>query len=218
MSDRSDEVTTSRDDRSTDELLEETERLLDGSGSGSGSPADAEATREPAADTSEFGSDAWQSEPEPASTTADSTSESSASGGLRSRLPSFGFGTGSRSRSISPGDYFSPKAFLAAVLVLGVGMFAGGAVPLLGMIGQLIGLFVVAFGIGLLTSKRRYLEMTTAGILAGVLGAVSDYAMFVVTGSGSTVFLVGAAIGLVSTVLGYYFGRDLRDGLSRDIE
>ncbi len=97
-------------------------------------------------------------------------------------------------------------------------MFAGGAVPLLSTIGQLLGMFAVAFLVGLVTSKRRYLEMTSAGLLVGVLGAFSDYAMFVMTGSGTTVFFIGAAIGLVSSVLGYYFGRDLRDGLARDIE
>ncbi|NGM68483.1 hypothetical protein G6M89_05570 [Natronolimnobius sp. AArcel1] len=230
MSDRTDEVTESRDARSTDDLLEETERLLEESGSGSESgaePAPADANRntgtgtetEAGADTAtDIGSDSWLSDSEPATSDADATSEpSESSGGLRSKLPSLGLGSG-RSRSVSPGEYFSPKGFLAAVLLLGVGMFAGGAVPFLSTIGQLIALFTVAFLVGLVTSKRRYLEMTTAGLLVGVLGAFNDYTMFILTGSGTTVFFVGAAIGLVSTVLGYYFGRDLRDGLARDIE
>ncbi len=118
MSDRADEVTESRDARSTDDLLEETEQLLEESGTGTESPpADAEAGTEPSAESaSDIDAESWLGDSEPATPDADTASDPSESGGgLRSRLPSLGFGLGSgRSRSVSPSEYFSPKAFLAA--------------------------------------------------------------------------------------------------------
>lgn len=232
MSDRSDEVTESRDagsgpdPRSTDDLLEETERLLEESGSesGPGSGSSADPSVPDADDVGELSpsesTSVWASDEETPTADFDPgrDAETERSGGLRSRLPSLGFG--GLKPSLSPKEYFSPKAFLALVLLLGAGLFAGGMIPLLSTAGQLLGLFATAFLVGLLASKRRYLEMGTAGASVGAVAAFASYAFITLIGSapGTTVLAVGASAGLLAAVGGYYFGRDLRSGLTRDIE
>lgn len=184
MGDRSDEATVTRD-ASTEELLEETERLL--SNEEGSEDASAGTGTEPAADAAEG-----------------ATTEAS---GSRLR------GIGSRP-SIS--KYFSARSFLALALILGAGMLAGGfAIPIAG---RLVGLFAVAFLFGLVASRRRYLEVSLAGVSIGGIGAVLNHMILTVAGSGTAVVAVGASAGLAACVGGYYFGRDLRNGLVRDVE
>ena len=194
MSDRSDEITTTREPRSTDELLEETEDILSG----------------------ESGDGRTERESTETSTATSASQDQRGSSGFRLRaLWPFGDSTSTESkRSLS--SYFSPKAFLALVLTLGIGMVVGGmAIPFLG---QLLGMAVTAFLIGLVTSKRRYLEVATAGGMIGIVTALADYALLVVAGSGEALLVVGGLIGVLAGVIAYYFGRDLRDGLLRDVE
>ncbi|WP_293027416.1 DUF456 domain-containing protein [Natronococcus sp.] len=186
MGDRSDEfVETEREERSTDELLEETERLLSGS--------DVEADAGSSADAS-------------AATSTDAGSSERTS--LRSRLPSLSLP--------SLETAFSPKAFLALVVALGIGFFAGELV--IPIAGQIVGMLAVAFAIGLATSKRRYLEVGAAGAAVGGVAAVVSNAVLAVAGSGRAVLAVGVTAGLVACLVGYYFGRDLRNGLFQEIE
>ncbi|ADD06527.1 uncharacterized protein Nmag_2975 [Natrialba magadii ATCC 43099] len=229
MNDRSDEVTEQRDGdpRSTDDLLSETEQLLSetggsggtgGTGGAAGAAGAASAgdpddpgktattdatssnTADPGLDEfSEFGSSS-KTEPELESR------ERAETGSGGSRLGNL---TGGRSLE----EYFSPKAFLALVLTLGAGLFAGGAV--IPVAGQLVGIFAAAFLIGVIMSKRRYMELTGAGITAGMLTTLDP--VYFALGSGLTLLGIGAAIGFVASVAGYYFGRDLRDGLVRDV-
>ena len=234
MSDRSDEVTESRDapsgsspdpnprPRSTDDLLEETEQLLEESGGGSGpgtepSVPDAEGAREPSSSESVWSSDEGTPTADFESG-RDADADTERSGGLRSRLPSLGLG--GLKPSLSPEEYFSPKEFLAVALLLGGGLIAGGLIPLVSVAGQLVGLFATAFLVGLLASKRRYLEIGAAGTSVGAVAALAEYAFFTLIGSasGTTLLAVGASAGFLAAVGGYYFGRDLRDGLARDIE
>ncbi|WP_137291389.1 DUF456 domain-containing protein [Natronorubrum halophilum] len=216
MSDRSDEVTESRD---TEDLLEETENLLSGTGGGtetseSRTSADAEAGRSRKAGPNSPTPDAprgedpaddgswWSSSAESGEPRSDTTAGSSRFGRLKSWL--------------SVDSFFSPKAFLALVLLIGSGLLAGATVLPFG--GRMIGMFAVAFMIGLVTSKRRYLEVAAAGTSVGAVSAVVGNMFIAVAGSFQTVVAVGVAVGLVACLIGYYFGRDLRDGLSRDIE
>ncbi|WP_306056166.1 DUF456 domain-containing protein [Natronococcus wangiae] len=194
MGNRSDEVTetSERSPNSTDDLLSETEQLLSGSDPRTGEPSARSAT-----------------EREPESTDPESSTSRS------SRLPSLS-SVLSLPSIPSPYRYFSPKAFLALVLVVGAGLLAGGmAIPFAGRIG---GMFAVAFAAGLLASKRRYLEMTAAGASVGGIAALANYAVLAVAGPWQAVTAVGVSAGLIACVGGYYFGRDLRDGLVRDIE
>ncbi|MFC4543968.1 DUF456 domain-containing protein [Halosolutus amylolyticus] len=208
MSDRSDEVTASRegDARSTDDLLEETEELLSGSGADAGpssTPARDRSTGQdaPVDESTESGSWWRSSDAEP-----DAAAETDIDTSRLSRL----------APSHSLGEYFSPKAFLALVLALGAGLFVGDTILPIG--GRIAGMFAVAFAIGLVASKRRYLETTAAGVSVGALAALANHAVIAVAGSSRAIVAVGATVGLLSCVGGYYFGRDLRDGLRRDID
>ncbi|WIV65727.1 DUF5336 domain-containing protein [Natrialbaceae archaeon AArc-T1-2] len=196
MSDRSDEVTTNRDARSTDDLLEETDRLLGDDGS-------SERGDRTVDDPTEFGSasetQSWRESSEP-------RESASASG---SRLRSLG-------SRLSPSAYFSPTAFLVLVAVLGAGLLAGSVAIPIG--GRTVGMAAVAFLVGLVGSKRRYLEMGVAGVAVGGVAAVLNHAVLAIAGSGEAVAAVGAGAGLLVCLLAYYFGRDLRDGLVRDVE
>jgi hypothetical protein len=123
------------------------------------------------------------------------------------------------------GRAFSPKSFGVLVVLLLAGMFLGGAVPVVGFVGRFLGLFAVAFAVGLVSSRRRYLEVGLAGALASGLGFVlgtltSVFAPFAVqflADYGAAVVGVGAGAGVLASLAGHYFGRDLRDGLTREI-
>ncbi|SIR68379.1 hypothetical protein SAMN05421809_1938 [Natronorubrum daqingense] len=198
MSDRSDEVTRSRD---TDDLLEETEDLLSESGSGSASFE--------SGDSSETGSRATESRSTSAAKAGTDADAGGLFSGLRSRF--------SRSTSRPPiSEYFAPKLCLAFALLFGFGLFAGGmTIPIAG---RVLGLFGVAFALGMVTSKRRYLEVGAAGTTVGGLSAVSGNFYLAMAGSFQTVVAIGIAFSLLACLSGYYFGRDLRDGLFRDVE
>jgi hypothetical protein len=137
------------------------------------------------------------------------TETASADGSLTSRL----------------GDLFSLKAFLLSVAVLGIGVVGGGAVPLVGTVGSLGGLFLAAFGIGLVTSKRRYLEIAVAG--GGIVGlnfglsllstGVLPVGFRYVQEYGLAFAGIGVGIGALLGLVGHYFGRDLRDGVTQEI-
>ncbi|WP_440770050.1 DUF456 domain-containing protein [Natronorubrum sp. DTA28] len=205
MSDRSEEVTESRD---TEDLLAETEELLSGTGGGvdpgeSRSPEEGEPQRSVDADSR------TTSTPLDAPAEPDAKSGSSRLSSLKSKLsiPTSG---------PSLEQYFSPRAFFAFVLLVGTGLVAGGmTIP---FAGRVLGMFGVAFAVGLLTSKRRYLEMAAAGTTVGGLSALASYTVLAVAGSYQAVVAVGVAAGLVGCLIGYYFGRDLRNGLVRDID
>lgn len=213
MSDRSDEVTErrDRDPPATDDLLEETDRLLSGSSGGA-----SDASSESADPSDASGSDPLQDlstgidrGPEPESEPAGESAGEPDTGSSRSWLAPL-------TSRLSLGRYFSPKAFLALVLVLSAGVLAGDTV--LPIAGRMIGMFGVAFTVGLLASKRRYLEMSVAGVSVGGVAAILENAVLAAVGSGQTLVAVGVTVGLVASVVGYYFGRDLRDGLARDID
>ncbi|GAB6880425.1 hypothetical protein JCM17823_26990 [Halorubrum gandharaense] len=121
------------------------------------------------------------------------------------------------------GRWFSAKALLFAVLILGVAVVAGGMVPVVGgTLGSATGVFVGAFLLGLVASTRRYVETGIAGAGFGALSAVSGVlgVGFLPIGVsylqqwGLTLLAVGGGAGLLLALLGHYFGRDLRDGLT----
>ena len=127
------------------------------------------------------------------------------SGGLASRI-------GDRSRSL-----FSPRAFLLA-LVLAVGglLAANAVVPLPGA--GLLGVFVATFLFGLAVEDRRYAETATAGGIAVGASVLLDLAVVAFLGGfGPSLALLAGAVGAAVATVGTYFGRDLRDGLTRDL-
>ena len=207
MSERSDEMTEperrARDGPATDDLLEETDRLL------SDSSTDARRVSDPSADSLWTTPSTADSDTPSASATRHDAAESATTDSSRSWRSTL-------TSRLSPGRYFSPKAYAALVVLLGIGVVVGATV--LPIAGRLIGMFVTAFATGLLASKRRYLEVMAAGISVGGVTAVLNNAILAVAGSGRTLAAVGVTVGLLATVGGYYFGRDLRAGLSRELE
>lgn len=121
---------------------------------------------------------------------------------------------------------FSVKGFLLTVVVLTAGLVVGSAVPLLGGVVRYVGLFAAAFALGLLRSRRAYLETAVAGALAAggafLLGTLTTGGLVVGTNLladyGVPVAGVGVTVGALLAIAGLYFGRDLRAGLTRDIE
>ncbi|RLM51811.1 hypothetical protein [Halorubrum sp. Atlit-28R] len=125
------------------------------------------------------------------------------------------------------GRWFSAKAFGLALATVAVGVFVGGLIPLIGgTIGTAGGVFVASFLLGLALSTRRYVETGIAGGAAGAASAVTSVlgVGFLPIGIdylsqwGLPLVAVGGGVGLALALLGHYFGRDLRAGLSRDIE
>lgn len=120
---------------------------------------------------------------------------------------------------VEGGGWFSTRALLFAFVAVGGGMVLGGLVPLVPFTGFL-GIALGAFVYGLVASHRRYLELAVAG---GVTGGVATLANFMTRLllfdgiSGVELFALAGGVGLVLAVLGHYFGRDLRDGLTRDL-
>lgn len=154
-----------------------------------------------------------------ADTEADTGEESPGVG----RLDGFSTET-TRTESESEGrSYFSLRALLFACVAVGGGVVAGSLVPLLPFT-ALLGIPAGAFVYGLLASERRYAETALAGgVAAGLLSVTSLLSQFAVRGVAggqlgmARLFAVAAAVGLVLALLGHYFGRDLRDGLTRDL-
>lgn len=148
-----------------------------------------------------------------AGTDADAETDASATvrGRLRGRLPSVGIP-------------FSPKRFGLAVGLITVGIVAGGWIPFVGAITQYVGLFGAAFLLGA-TGLSGYLETGAAGAAAAglstVLGLLTTgtfvIGVDVLQRYGLAVAGVGVSIGLLVSLIGLYFGRDFKDGLTRSL-
>jgi len=127
------------------------------------------------------------------------------------------FGVGHRVRRL-----FASRVFLLALVLSTVGLVAGGAVPVVGYLGRFLGIALAAFVLAVFTSGRRYVEAGLAGALAAGLGFVLgtlDSALFpVVADYGLQIAGVGTTAGLLAALLGHYLGRDLRAGLTKEIE
>ncbi len=128
------------------------------------------------------------------------------SDGLRERV-------GGRAKQL-----FSPRAFLVALLLSVVGLVVTSTlIPLLPGAG-LPGVFLAAFLFGLASERRRYLETAVAGGAAVGASALLDFAVVAALGGiGVPLAAVAGGVGAVVGAVGNYFGRDLRDGLTRDI-
>lgn len=177
--------------RSTEDILAETEELLSETGA------------------TDSGADEPLADPAASEPTDDERSGRSRFARLRPSLPSIGVPTPSGLSS-----YFSVRAFASLAAVLGVGYIGGGMV--IPIAGSLLGMALMAFVTGVVSSTRRYAEMAVAGGAVGALMAMVSHLFMVVGGVASGVVYVGLTAGLLSVLVGYYFGRDLRAGLTGD--
>ncbi|ELZ32834.1 hypothetical protein C474_06160 [Halogeometricum pallidum JCM 14848] len=120
---------------------------------------------------------------------------------------------------------FAPKAFLGILVASFAGAVLGGGIPVVGLFGRFLGLLAVGFAVGLLSGRRRYLEVGVAGavvsalllVLSTMFSLFAPFAIDLVARYGLAIAGVGAGAGLLASVVGHYFGRDLRDGLTREI-
>lgn len=110
----------------------------------------------------------------------------------------------------------SIRSLVVTALALGVpAAIASSFVPL---IGGPLGLVGGAFLLGAVAPSRSYTEVGSVGAILGAFGALAGDLTFAVAADAIiTLAVVGALAGSVIAVLGLYFGRDLRDGLTREI-
>ncbi|WP_157513248.1 hypothetical protein [Halapricum sp. CBA1109] len=95
---------------------------------------------------------------------------------------------------------------------------AGTVVPLVpGNVAGLLGVFAAGFLLGAVDDDRHYLEVGLASAFAGVLTAVLGNLVLTVAGLGVPILAAGATASGVLGLLGHYVGRDLRDGLTREL-
>lgn len=125
------------------------------------------------------------------------------------------------------GTWFSAKSFAVIIAIVALGVFVGGSIPLIGgIIGSAGGVLLASFLIGLVFSARKYVETGIAGAAAGAGTAVTSVLGigFLPIGLdylqqwGLSLLAIGGGFGLVLALLGHYFGRDLRAGVTEDIE
>lgn len=115
------------------------------------------------------------------------------------------------------GSYFSVRALIVAFVAIGGGMTLGSLVPMIPFM-ALAGIPVGSFLHGLLDRERRYAETAVAGGLLAGSAVITSLLPQVLAGlDGTRLFAIAAAVGVVLAVVGHYFGRDLRDGLTREI-
>lgn len=108
------------------------------------------------------------------------------------------------------------RSLLVALVLSVAGVFLFGLIPLLPF-STLLGIAGAGFAYGLGTDTQRYLEMAIAGALAGGGSMLLGNLLLVTIASGTTLFGFALLSGVISGVVGHYFGRDLRAGLTRDL-
>lgn len=116
--------------------------------------------------------------------------------------------------------FFEPKVFaLALVLTVTLSLLSSIFVPFVpNSVTSLLGVFVAAFVIGAGSSEGRYLEVGAATLMSGAVTAVLGNLVFTLAGSNTVpVLAIGASASGVAGIIGHYFGRDLRAGLTKDI-
>ncbi|WP_410766807.1 hypothetical protein [Haloferax sp. DFSO60] len=133
--------------------------------------------------------------------------------------------TKSKSSSGRLGGLFSVRTFLVALVLSIGGVIVGGAIPLIGFIGNFLGIAMAGFLLGILGSNRRYVEVGLAGaiaagfafVLSTLLSVFAPFALQLLADYGLAIAGVGSVTGALAGLVGHYFGRDLRDGLTREI-
>ncbi|WP_330631821.1 hypothetical protein [Halocatena halophila] len=116
------------------------------------------------------------------------------------------------------------RSTLKSMLILGVVFalvqFAFSTLPIVSILPKagLIGLFIAAFGIGLLDSSARYPTVVLMGLMTAALVTVVGNSKLLVNGIVPEVSLaIGIAGGAIVALVGYYFGRDLKAGVSQEL-
>jgi len=109
-------------------------------------------------------------------------------------------------------------SFVVALVMMGV----VSVIPLTGFIPMLWAgaILAGAFTLGAASSEKRYFEFFLVGAVLGAGSVMGDFFRLAVLADIGLLPLgaLGAGIGALAGLLGQYFGRDFRSGLTRDIE
>jgi len=107
----------------------------------------------------------------------------------------------------------------AVVVLVSLGLFS--SIPLLSFVPMLwaAAIFTGAFALGAASGTGRYLELFAVGALFGAGSVMGDFFRIAVLADVGLLPLAafGAGIGAFAGLVGHYFGRDFRAGLTRDI-
>jgi hypothetical protein len=90
-------------------------------------------------------------------------------------------------------------------------------IPLIGLLGKLLGIGVAGFLYGLVGSSSRYPEHLLAGSIVGGGSALLGNLLVIGFGSMTGLLVVGVLGGALTATVGHYFGRDMNEGITRDI-
>jgi hypothetical protein len=131
-----------------------------------------------------------------------STEDSSDAGVVRSRL----------------GKVATTRSLGTALALSVVGVVAFGFVPILSIANTLLGIAAAGFAYGLGSEERRYVEMALAGAVTGGATTLLGNLAVAVFASGGTLLGVALLAGAAAGAVGHYFGRDLRAGLTADLD
>jgi hypothetical protein len=126
--------------------------------------------------------------------------------------------TPSRARRVA-GSVVSGRGRGLAVSLAGVTagiLLVGWTLPL-GIAGNFLGVALGAFVYGVGSQRRHYAEVGLAGTVAGVVSVLLGNLVLSLVGAGLPMAVFGAVAGALAAVVGHYLGRDLRDGLTRDL-
>lgn len=116
------------------------------------------------------------------------------------------------SRGLSVG-----RSALVTLAVTALAMVAFGSLLPFGTIAGLLGVAVAGFGLGVAGERSRYLELAASGALVAGVATFVDFLALSVFGVGLPLVAVGAVAGAVAAAGGHYAGRDVRDGLTREL-
>ncbi|SDJ50165.1 hypothetical protein SAMN05216226_104113 [Halovenus aranensis] len=115
------------------------------------------------------------------------------------------------------GSVLSSRGLVVALVVTLVFTVLSGLIPFLGLLGNILGIGVAGFVYGAIASESRYVELLVAGGVVGGGSALLGNLLVITFGSMTGLLGAGLAGGAIAAVVGHYFGRDFRDGLTREV-
>lgn len=115
------------------------------------------------------------------------------------------------------GRILSTRSLGIALVVTFVFSMLFSLIPLVGLLGKLLGIGVAGFVYGLIGSSSRYPEHLLAGGIVGGGSALLGNLLVIGFGSMTGLLALGVLGGGLTATVGHYFGRDMNQGLTRDI-
>jgi len=116
------------------------------------------------------------------------------------------------------GSLVSSRGLVISLVLTVLGVIVLGGLLPFGIVGDALGIFVAAFLYGVVAGESRYLELGLAGAAVGGAWAFLGNLVLTLVGPGLPIVLVGVLGGALGGVSGHYFGRDLREGLTQDLD